>query len=93
MLHWSKLLINFFRTSAFSAQPADLLSCNFHREVESVTAFGERVSKLAADDSQSEFQDVLLLGLMDAKIGIYSNFHDNAGESPFPTLPLYCTSY
>jgi hypothetical protein len=81
MLHWSKLLVNFFRTSAFSAAPEDLLTRNFHREVELVTTFGQRVSKLSVDDSQSEFQRILLLGLTDAKIGIYSIFHDNAGKS------------
>jgi RNA-dependent RNA polymerase len=81
MLFWSKLLIGFFRTSAFNAAPVDLLSHNFHRGVESVTKFGQRASKLALNDSQSEFQRILLLGLTDTKIGIYSNYHDNSGES------------
>lgn len=80
MLFFSRLLVEFFQTSAFNPPPEDLLSRNFHLEVESVKTFGQRVSILAANESQSEFLNILLLGLMDTKVGLYSKFHDLAGE-------------
>lgn len=79
MLFWSRLLVEFFQTSAFNAAPADL-SLNFHKQVESVTEFGKRVFSLPASKTQEDFQKILLLGLMDTKVGLYSCFHDNAGE-------------
>jgi RNA-dependent RNA polymerase len=76
-MFWSKLLLEHFRNSAFCEPPADLLTRNFHREVETVANFCQRVSKQPST-AQYEFQQVLLLGLADAKVGLYSVFHDNA---------------
>jgi len=77
MMFWSQILLEHFRNSAFSEPPADLLTRNFLREVETVVKFSQRVS-LQPSTSQREFQKVLLLGLTDAKVGLYSGFHDNA---------------
>jgi hypothetical protein len=92
MLYWSKLLVDFFQTSEFNAPPADLLTGNFHRKVESVTEFGQRISELPPNEAQGKFERILLHGLMDTKVGLYSTFHDNAGECYWPVTSL-CTLY
>lgn len=56
--------------------PDDLVESNFEREVERVPDFDQRTGKLSPKKAQEEFQNVLLLGLADTKVGIYSNFHD-----------------
>jgi hypothetical protein len=77
MMFWSKLLIEHFRNSPFSEPPPDLLTHNFHREIETVVKFSQRVS-LQPSTCQRAFQRVLLSGLDDKKVGLYSKFHDNA---------------
>lgn len=77
MMFWAKLLLEPFRNSKFSEPPADLLTRNFEREVETLVKFSHRVS-VQPTTSQREFQKVLLLGLADTKVGLYSIFHDNA---------------
>jgi hypothetical protein len=54
------------------------LSDDFEREVEHVKDFDRRVSKLSQKEAQTAFQKVLLLGLAETKIGLYSKFHDLA---------------
>lgn len=76
MMFWSKLLTEHFRNSPFCEPPADLLSRNFHREIETVVKFSQRVSS-EPSTSQRDLQKVLLLGLADTKVGLYSIFHDN----------------
>jgi hypothetical protein len=46
--------------------------------VESVTEFGQRISELPPNEAQGKFERILLHGLMDTKVGLYSTFHDNA---------------
>jgi RNA-dependent RNA polymerase len=76
-MFWSKLLVDHFRTSSFSKPPADLFTSNFHREIETVVKFSQRISSQPST-AQREFQKVLMLGFADTKVGLYSNFHDNA---------------
>jgi RNA-dependent RNA polymerase len=54
------------------------LSDDFEREVEQVKDFDRRAAKLSAKEAQTEFQKVLLLGLAETKVGLYSKFHDLA---------------
>jgi hypothetical protein len=76
MLFWAKLLLESFRNSPFCEPPADLLTRNFHREIETVVKFSQRVSSQPST-SQRDLQKVNLLGLADTKVGLYSIFHDN----------------
>jgi RNA-dependent RNA polymerase len=76
-MFWSKLLLEHFKNSAFSEPPADLFTRNFHREVETVVKFSQRVSSQPSTPHR-DLQKVLLLGLADTKVGLYSIFHDNA---------------
>lgn len=46
--------------------------------MEHVVDFDKRVTSLSAKDAQIAFQKVLLLGLAETKVGLYSNFHDLA---------------
>ncbi|KAG2107049.1 RNA dependent RNA polymerase-domain-containing protein [Suillus discolor] len=76
-LVWSKRLVESFNTAPLCTAPASL-SDDFEREVEHVKDFDRRVSKLTAKEAQIAFQKVLLLGLAETKIGLYSKFHDLA---------------
>ncbi|KAG1795975.1 RNA dependent RNA polymerase-domain-containing protein, partial [Suillus plorans] len=76
-LVWSKRLVENFNTAPLCMAPAGL-SGNFEREVEQVEEFIERTFKLSPKEAQTAFQKVLLLGLADTKIGLYSKFHDLA---------------
>jgi hypothetical protein len=58
--------------------PKNLLKDYFEGQVESVTAFSERVSVVSASAAQKAFQDICLLSLNDSKVGLYSNYHDYA---------------
>lgn len=66
-----------FQTAPLCEAPSNL-SNDFEREVEHVVDFDQRVSRLSAKDAQTAFQKVLLLGLAETKVGLYSNFHDLA---------------
>ncbi|KAG0704371.1 RNA dependent RNA polymerase-domain-containing protein [Suillus ampliporus] len=64
VLVWSKHLVENFNTAPLCETPADL-SNNFERE-------------LSDKEAQTAFQKVLLLGLAETKVGLYSNFQDIA---------------
>ncbi|KAG1730698.1 RNA dependent RNA polymerase-domain-containing protein [Suillus paluster] len=76
-LVWSKNLVENFNTSPLCEAPVSL-SNDFEREVEHIVDFDQRVSKLSAKEAQTAFQKVLLLGLAETKVGLYSKFHDLA---------------
>jgi len=66
-----------FQTAPLCEAPSNITK-DFEREVEHIVDFDQRVSKLSARDAQIAFQKVLLLGLAETKVGLYSNFHDLA---------------
>ncbi|KAF8648909.1 hypothetical protein AX16_006144 [Volvariella volvacea WC 439] len=72
---WQQSLVQRFRNQPLTREPDNLMTF-FERSVESGTEFNERASKLDCVEAQAAFQDVLLLGLHDAKVGLYSMFHD-----------------
>ncbi|KAG2358031.1 RNA dependent RNA polymerase-domain-containing protein [Suillus spraguei] len=74
---WSKRLVENFHTSPLCTAPAGLTG-DFEREVEHVEDFDTRVTSLSKKEAQIAFQKVLLLGLAETKIGLYSKFHDLA---------------
>lgn len=71
-------LVDSFRPKAYSPPPADLLKDNFERSVETATAFQNRLKALASQEAQTVFQDMLLSGFTDGKVGLYSMHHDSA---------------
>jgi hypothetical protein len=58
--------------------PKSLREDYFEGQVESVTAFSERVSVGSTGVAQKAFQEICLLSLNDSKVGLYSNYHDYA---------------
>ncbi|KAH7911585.1 RNA dependent RNA polymerase-domain-containing protein [Hygrophoropsis aurantiaca] len=74
---WAKDIVKHFKNSSFSEAPGDISEA-FERQVEQVKDFDKRVSILPNERAQEEFQKVLLLGLAETKVGLYSNFHDIA---------------
>ncbi|KIJ13767.1 hypothetical protein PAXINDRAFT_135617 [Paxillus involutus ATCC 200175] len=77
MLTWCKALVENFRSSPITEAPEDLTQA-FEREVEYVKDFDKRASKLPPKQAQQAFQKVLLLGLAETRVGLYSKFHDAA---------------
>lgn len=77
MLNWHKPLVEQFQGSPLCTAPANL-STSFEREVEHVRDFDRRVSELEDKQAQQAFQKVLLLGLAETRVGLYSKFHDAA---------------
>ena len=77
MLNWCKPLVEQFKGSPLCTSPNNL-SIFFEREVEHVRDFDKRASNLEAKQAQQAFQKVLLLGLAETRVGLYSKFHDAA---------------
>ncbi|KAG1886291.1 RNA dependent RNA polymerase-domain-containing protein [Suillus subluteus] len=74
---WSKRLVENFNTAPLCTAPAGL-SDDFEREVEHVKDFDRRVLELPKKEARIALQKVLLLGLAETKVGLYSKFHDLA---------------
>ena len=51
---------------------------NFEEHIESVNNFNDRLSKMNPDDADKELFQVLLQGLSESLVGLYSNFHEVA---------------
>ncbi|KIJ57547.1 hypothetical protein HYDPIDRAFT_171642, partial [Hydnomerulius pinastri MD-312] len=77
MLTWCKALVENFKSSPLTEAPDDLTQA-FEREVEHVKDFDKRASRLSPKQAQENFQKVLLLGLAETRVGLYSKFHDAA---------------
>lgn len=77
MLNWHKPLVEQFRGSPLCTAPTNL-STFFEREVEHVRDFDKRASEFEAKQAQQALQKVLLLGLAETRVGLYSKFHDAA---------------
>lgn len=77
MLNWCKPLVEQFRGSSLCTAPENL-STFFEREVEHVRDFDNRASGLEPKQAQQALQKVLLLGLAETRVGLYSKFHDAA---------------
>ncbi|KAF9469499.1 RNA dependent RNA polymerase-domain-containing protein, partial [Collybia nuda] len=71
-------LVEPFKNKPLTEMPVNLQKDNFEGHVESVDAFAERVMSLSPREAQTAFQQILLLGLNDSKVGLYSKFHDYA---------------
>ncbi|KAF7347182.1 RNA-dependent RNA polymerase [Mycena venus] len=67
-----------FQNRSFVPPPANFLSDNFERQVQTVTDFGNTLEKMSLAQAQQTFQKEVLVGLRDDKIGVYSLFHDAA---------------
>ena len=74
---WNKDLVGNFRTSGHNEEPPTLKEA-FEREVEHVKDFDSRISVLPGKEAQQALQKMLLLGLAETRVGLYSKFHDLA---------------
>ncbi|KAI6015621.1 RNA dependent RNA polymerase-domain-containing protein [Pisolithus marmoratus] len=77
MLTWCRELVDNFKNFSRCEEPKGIRKA-FEREVEHVKDFDKRISNLSLKEAQQALQKVLLLGLADTKVGLYSNFHDLA---------------
>ena len=80
-----------FKRPAFVQEPAKFLERNFEKMVESVPGFLRRLSQ-KSENRILETHKVILRGLYDTKVGLYSHFHDLAvyihGYNHFKTQRL-----
>ncbi|KAJ6601037.1 RNA dependent RNA polymerase-domain-containing protein [Mycena vulgaris] len=67
-----------FQNQPFVPVPEGFLARNFERQVQSVTAFGDKLGRMPIAEAQCTFAEAILAGLADDKIGLYSRFHDCA---------------
>jgi RNA-dependent RNA polymerase len=73
-LIWDPLLVEPFRNSALVEPPQDFISKNFERNVVKVEDFFRQ--SCTPKKRELDFLDMLLHGLSDTKVGLYSNYHD-----------------
>ncbi|KAJ6617422.1 RNA dependent RNA polymerase-domain-containing protein [Mycena sp. CBHHK59/15] len=73
-----RAIVEPFQNQPVVPPPATFLTNNFHRQVQSVTDFGHKLSEMPIAEAQCAFQQALLAGLTDDKIGSYSNYHEYA---------------
>ncbi|KAG6907475.1 hypothetical protein DXG01_008811 [Tephrocybe rancida] len=73
-----KSLVEPFKSKPVKRLPLEFMDDNFQKHPERVKQFAERVSSMSLQDVQKSFSDILMLGLDDAKFGLYSNFQDFA---------------
>ncbi|PFH49062.1 hypothetical protein AMATHDRAFT_64002 [Amanita thiersii Skay4041] len=71
-------LVKYFQSKPLVPEPKNLQQECFEVNAETLDAFSERSILLSKPVVQQQFQEVLLSGLNDAKVGIYSGFHDQA---------------
>jgi hypothetical protein len=69
-------LVKSFRNSKLTLEPKGFKEDNFERSVESVKLGSSRMSAVATPDGQRIFHDLMLAGLTDKEVGIYSYYHD-----------------
>lgn len=67
-----------FRNSKLVLPPKNFLKDNFERNIESVREALDRINGLAIHEGQGAFQDIMLKGLGNGQVGMYSHYHDAA---------------
>ncbi|KAF8215646.1 hypothetical protein K438DRAFT_1954355 [Mycena galopus ATCC 62051] len=73
-----RTIVDSFENQAFVPPPVDFLAANFERQVQTVTDFGKKLGAMTIAQAQLAFQEEVLIGLRNDKIGVYSLYHDAA---------------
>ena len=71
-------IVDAFQEPELVLEPPEFRQKNFYPQIEKVKDFQDRIAELPPTVQQHELGKMLLLGLSDNKVGLYSNFHDNA---------------
>ncbi|KAI5998175.1 RNA dependent RNA polymerase-domain-containing protein [Pisolithus albus] len=77
MLTWCRELVDNFKNFSRCEEPKGIREA-FEREVEHVRDFDRRISNLSLKEAQQALQKVLILGLAETRVGLYSTYHDLA---------------
>ncbi|KAI6136111.1 RNA dependent RNA polymerase-domain-containing protein [Pisolithus sp. B1] len=77
MLTWCRELVDNFKNFSRCEEPKGIREA-FEREVEHVRDFDRRISNLSLKEAQQALQKVLILGLAETRVGLYSIYHDLA---------------
>ncbi|KAI6120941.1 RNA dependent RNA polymerase-domain-containing protein [Pisolithus croceorrhizus] len=77
MLTWCRELVDNFKNFSRCEEPKGIREA-FEREVEHVRDFDKRISNLSLKEAQQALQKVLILGLAETRVGLYSTYHDLA---------------
>ncbi|TFK56389.1 hypothetical protein OE88DRAFT_1619977 [Heliocybe sulcata] len=81
MVVWDRDIVEPFRNARLCVPEPDFIAKNFHRDIEQVSSFVNRTSNLPRSEAHSALIKVLLQGMGDRKVGIYSKYHDIAVHS------------
>lgn len=75
---WTNEIVSAFRPPPSSPPPDGFLKEYFERDVETVLEFSNQHIGKSEDQLAVEIRTILLSGLSNTRVGIYSRFHDNA---------------
>ncbi|KAG7451867.1 uncharacterized protein BT62DRAFT_881368 [Guyanagaster necrorhizus] len=75
-LLWLASLVEGFQSKLLRRQPKDFMQTHFERDIQSVAQFQECVEK--RERTQLCFVNILMTGLTNGRVGLYSKFHDNS---------------
>ncbi|KAK0209210.1 RNA dependent RNA polymerase-domain-containing protein [Desarmillaria ectypa] len=75
-LLWLMSLVQEFQNRPLRPPPKDFMQTHFERDIQSVAQFQECVRN--NQRTQSNFVNILMTGLTNGRVGLYSTFHDNS---------------
>ncbi|KZT22626.1 hypothetical protein NEOLEDRAFT_1071042 [Neolentinus lepideus HHB14362 ss-1] len=78
MVVWDPRFVKPFQNAQLSVPGPDFIEKNFNRDIERVPQFIDRTDRLSRSEAHSALLRVLLQGMADRKVGIYSRYHDIA---------------
>ncbi|EPQ53404.1 hypothetical protein GLOTRDRAFT_130743 [Gloeophyllum trabeum ATCC 11539] len=76
MVVWDQNFVRPFCNADLVVPEENFISENFHRDIEKVPDFLNRIARQRRSQCHSELLRVLLQGMADRKVGIYSMYHD-----------------
>jgi len=75
---WMSEIVSAFKPSPPSPPPDGFLQEYFERDVETVLDFCNQHNGKSEDQLAIEIRTILLSGISNTRVGLYSKFHDNA---------------
>ncbi|KAK0465964.1 RNA dependent RNA polymerase-domain-containing protein [Desarmillaria tabescens] len=75
-LLWLMSLVQNFQNKPLRPPPEGFMQTHFERDIQSVAQFQECVEQ--NQRTQSDFVNILMTGLTNGRVGLYSTFHDNS---------------
>ncbi|KAJ7074147.1 RNA dependent RNA polymerase-domain-containing protein [Mycena amicta] len=78
ILTWLDEFVDHFQNKPFTPAPDGFIDEYFERDVKTVKTLMDELASKSQEEAQQALQEHLVMGLVDSKVGMYSNFHDEA---------------